>query len=404
MFTISNQADKAVYYVLTLLSWKSGCEERKSRMKLYSRAGTLYLTYYHGFDRVRKSTGLPDTKENRKFIENKIIPELLFELKYGQKEKEKVIPQFDHYADIYLSEKRNRLKEHTFIKYSRILKNEIIPFFGGQQIDQIKVTDVRIWVNKQLERIVPKTVAEKLIVLRSVFRYAFEDEVIVRNPVDAIRLPARSKPDIEPFTVEEVGLILNGSEDWYRNYLAFAFYTGMRIGEILALKWSDIDMNKRKIHVRRSISQGLETSPKTIGSVRVMPISDILWTYLQDQYRYTGLAGEYIFVSKVTGSAFNDATSLRQARWIPLLKRLGIPYRQQKNTRHTFAVQMLNSGTMKIMDISRLMGHNSTQMLLTRYAKFIKSEEIKIEETFDLFGLKTGTSKKEVIGEVRNIG
>jgi len=43
-------------------------------------------------------------------------------------------------------------------------------------------------------------------------------------------------------------------------------------------------------------------------------------------------------------------------------------------------------------------------MLLTRYAKFIKSEEIKIEETFDLFGLKTGTSKKEVIGEVRNIG
>lgn len=389
---------------MTLLSWKSGCEERISRMKLYSRAGILYLTYYHGFDRVRKSTGLPDTKENRKFIENKIIPELNFELKYGQKEKEKVIPLFDHYADIYLSEQQNRLKCHTFDKYSRILKNEIIPFFGGQQIDQIKTTDVRIWVNKQLEKVVPKTVAEKLTIIRMIFRFAFEDEIINRNPVDAIRLPARVKPEIEPFTVEEVGLLINGAEGWYRNYLALAFYTGMRVGELLALKWSDIDMNKRKIHVRHSISQGDETTTKTIGSIRQIPIFDSLWGYIQDQYRYTGLSGSYLFVSKMTGSAFRDATSLRDARWIPLLKRLGIPYRQQKNTRHTFAVQMLNSGTMKITDISRLMGHTSTQMLLTRYAKFIKSEEIKIEEKFDLFGLKTGTIENEVKGKAHKIG
>ena len=373
-------------------------------MKLYSRAGTLYLTYYYGFDRVRKSTGLPDTKENRKFIENKIIPELLFELKYGQKEIEKVIPQFDHYADIYLSEQQNRLKAHTFAKYSRILKNEIIPFFGGQQIDLIKTTDVRIWVNKQLEKVVPKTVSEKLTIIRMIFRYAIEDEFINRNPADAIRLPARVKPDIEPFTVEEVALMLNGSEGWYRNYLAVAFYTGMRIGEILALKWSDIDMNERKIHVRRSRSQGDETTTKTMGSVRQIPIFDALWTYFQDQYLHTGLSGSYLFVSKMTGSAFHDATSLRDARWIPMLKRLGIPYRQQKNTRHTFAVQMVNSGTMKITDISRLMGHTSTQMLLTRYAKFIKSEEIKIEEKFDLFGLNTGTNKKEVNGKALNIG
>lgn len=59
---------------------------------------------------------------------------------------------------------------------------------------------------------------------------------------------------------------------------------------------------------------------------------------------------------------------------------------------------------MKITDISRLMGHTSTQMLLTRYAKFIKSEEIKIEKKFDLFGLKTGTNEKEVIGKALDIG
>lgn len=347
---------------------------------------------------------MPDTKENRKFIENKIIPELLFELKYGEQEKEKAIPLFDHYSDIYLGEQKDRLRGHTYDKYSRILRNEIIPFFGGKQIDLIKTTDVRIWVNKQLEKVVPKTVSEKLTILRAIFRYAFEDELINRNPVDAIRLPKRAQPDIEPFSSEEVTMMIAGADGWYRNYLALAFHTGMRIGEILALKWSDIDMSKRKIHVRRSISMGDETTPKTLGSVRQIPIFDTLWSYIQDQFCHTGLAGEYIFVSKHTGTAFNDATSLRDTYWLALLKRLGIPHRQQKNTRHTFAVHMLNSGTMKITDISRLMGHNSTQMLLTRYAKFIKSEEIKIEEKFDMFGLNLGTLEKEVKGKALNIG
>ena len=371
-------------------------------MKLYSRKGMLYLTYYHESDRVRKSTGLPDTSKNRKFIENEVIPSLELELKYGTEEV--IIPDFGHYADIYLSEQINRLKAHTFKKYKRILENEILPFFGDSQIDQIKSTDVRIWVNRQLEKVKPKTVSEKLTIVRMIFRFAFEDETINRNPVDSIRLPEHEQPTIEPFTVDEVNLLLNSVEGWYRNYLAFAFYTGMRVGEQLALKWSDIDMVKRKIHVRRSISHGSETSPKTKGSIRQIPIFDVLFPYFENQYRNTGLSNSYIFVSKLTGSAFHDASTIRENHWVPLIKRVGIPYRQQKNTRHTFAVQMLNSGTMRITDISRLMGHTSTQMIITRYAKFIKSEEIKIDKKHDLFGLNLGSEGKESKDKSLKIG
>lgn len=362
----------------------------------------MYLTYYHGSDRIRKSTGLDDTNKNRKFIENEVIPKLELELKYGV---EKIsIPKFDHYADIYLSEQIGRLKPHTFKKYKSILQNEIMPFFGGSQINDIKSSSVRIWVNSQLEKVKPKTVAEKLTIIRTIFRYAFEDEVINRNPVDTIRLPAHDQPNIEPFTVDEVQLLISSASGWYRNYLAVAFYTGIRVGEQLALKWSDIDMNDRKIYIRRSISHGNETSPKTKGSVRQIPIFDALWPYLQDQYRNTGLSSEYIFVSKLTGSAYHDATSIRENYWLPLIKRVGLAYRQQKNSRHTFAVQMLNSGTMKITDISRLMGHTSTQMLLTRYAKFIKSEEVKIDQKYDLFGHSLGTIKKNSLDKSLNTG
>lgn len=370
-------------------------------MKLYSRAGTLYLTYYHGFDRIRKSTGLPDTKENRKFIENKVIPELLFELKYGQKE-EKVIPLFDHYADIYLSEQQNRLKAHTFSKYSRILKNEIIPFFGGQQIDLIKTTDVRIWVNKQLEKVVPKTVAEKLTIIRSIFRYAFEDETIDRNPVDSIRLPSHAKPDVEPLSTDDVRRLLEVAEGWYRNFLAVAVYTGMRTGEMIALRWEDIDMDAGYIRVRHSITRGVLSTPKTLESIRDIPMMPALLPYLKNQFLETGLNGQFIFTVS-TGAHVHDASNIRKNYWNQTVKRAGIVYRKPYSTRHTFAVEMLNSGKVKVMDIARIMGHTSPQMLMTKYARYIKSEQIKAID-FDPFGLNLGTEVKNKVEKVPEIG
>ena len=112
-------------------------------MTLYSRNGTLYLTYYHGSDRIRKSTGLTDTAKNRKFIKNEVIPKLEFELRFGITDIE--IPDFDHYAQMYVNEQRHRLKPNTFARYCRILENEVLPSFGGRKINQIRASDIRIW-------------------------------------------------------------------------------------------------------------------------------------------------------------------------------------------------------------------------------------------------------------------
>lgn len=363
----------------------------------------MYLTYYHGSVRIRKSTGLEDTAKNRKIIENQVIPNLRYELQNGLMPVRKV-KTFEEYAAIYLDEQKRHLKARTFVRYRAILHKAILPFFGKSPIDEIRVTDIRIWVNHQLATAMPKTVAEKLTIIRKIMRFAFEDEVINRNPVDAIRLPDHEQPDVEPFTVEEARLLIEWAGGWYANYLAVAFYSGMRPGEMLALKWSDIDMNAWKIIVRRSISRGNETSPKTKGSKRQIPIFDALWPYIQRQYRVTGLTNEYVFVVKETGAPFFDATSMRDNYWIPLLRRVGVPYRPQKNTRHTFAVQMLNSGTMRITDIARMMGHTSTQMLLTRYAKFIKSEELKIDREYDPFGHNLDTVENPKVEKPRISG
>lgn len=279
-------------------------------MTLYSRNGTLYLTYYHGSDRIRKSTGLKDTAKNRKFIQNQVIPKLHLELQFGIAEP-KEIKTVEYYAELYIMEKSQTLKPLTFKQYDRVLRNELLPAFGSLKVDTVKVTDVKIWVHKQLLRCSPKRVSEKLIILRGIFACAYDDEVISRNPVDRVKLPRHIKADIEPFTMEEAAMLIENAEGWYKHFLALAFYSGMRTGEMIALRWSDIDRNRRFIHVRRSISKGIESTPKTVGSKRIIPISDQLWKHLKEQYRETGLKGELVFPSTASGEAFFDATSLR---------------------------------------------------------------------------------------------
>lgn len=353
----------------------------------------MYLTYYHGYDRIRKSTGLPDTKENRKFIENEVMPKLLLELRYGRK-TEKVIPLFDHYSKIYLDEKKNRLKARTFGQYSQILKKEIMPFFSGRRVDHINVTDVRIWVNQQLEKTTPKTVAEKLGIVRSIFRYAKEDEMITRNPVDSIRLPSHAKPDVEPLSTDDVRRLLQVAEGWYRNFLALAVYTGMRTGEMIALRWENIDLESGYIRVRHSITRGVLSTPKTKESIRDIPIMPPLVKYLKAQFLETGLADGFVFVVS-TGSHVFDASKIRKHYWLQTVKRAGIIYKKPYATRHTFAVEMLNSGKLKVMDIARIMGHTSPQMLMTKYARYIKSEQIKAID-FDPFRPESDTINQEI--------
>ncbi len=183
--------------------------------------------------------------------------------------------------------KETELKPTSIEKYFNILEKIILPEFGEKNIDEIKPLDVRLWFSKYTQRS-PKTRRDYLIVLRGVFQEAFYNEVIDRNPVDLIRLPKLKRSRVQPFSKDEVHQILRYAKGWRKNYYAIAFFTGLRSGEIIALKWSDIDFLKREIYVTRTRRKGIETTPKTESSVRIVPIFDILLPYLQDQYTITG--------------------------------------------------------------------------------------------------------------------
>jgi len=207
------------------------------------------------------------------------------------------------------------------------------------------------------------------------------DEIIASNPVRKSRpLPKHEQKDIEPFTLNEISLILSSSVGQDRNLIATLFFTGMRTGELIGLSWGDIDFDMKTISIRQTIGRGIIGSPKTMSSKRVIPILAPLYQYLLDQYEITGKKNSYVFLNP-NGTHFFDSKNIRGGLWKRVLKNAEVKYRTVYHTRHTFASINLSNGE-DIMWVSKMLGHKNPKITLERYAKFIPTNYNR-ETVFD---------------------
>jgi len=255
-------------------------------------------------------------------------------------------------------------------------------YFGSKEIKKIKVSDIKQWMNTF--NCGAKTMRNHVLVVKGIFDEAFYDEVIQTNPVSFIRKGKVTKPEIKPFSKTEVNTLLHKANGFFRNYIALAVYTGMRSGEILALRWEDVDFATMQISVNKTIGKFGVQSVKTDGSNRQIPIFDLLVPYLKQQFQLTGLKGREVFLTQY-GDGYKNSGVLNERFWKTLLKENNIPYRRIYNTRHTFATSMLQSGDYPLLDISRILGHTSIQMVIQKYTKWIESETIKIKPKNDIY-------------------
>lgn len=357
-------------------------------MTIYQRNNKLYIQYYVGSHRKRKATGLDDTLQNRKLIKKEIFPEIAKMITTG------IVPtiekNFNYYADTYIKEKKH-LKEIS--RYKKLVEY-YQELYGQRMMNNITKHDVKQLCNTLLENNSPKTVSFKLSVLRGIFKQAQDDDALKKNPCDNITLPKHEKPDIEPIPLTDIEKLLDVTDGWFHNFIAIAVYTGMRTGELIGLQWKNVSSDY--IHVKKSLRLGKLTTPKTKGSIRDIPINESLRYYLDQQKKLTVL-NDYVFVNSLGKNLF-DASTIRKNYWIPAVKRAEIKYNKPYATRHTFAVEALNSGKMRVTDIAKIMGHVDTTMLLTTYARFIESEKIKAVDIFT-FGHNTVTVKNEEVNK-----
>ena len=172
--------------------------------------------------------------------------------------KKERIKTVHYYADLFIESKRQTTVAKTHKRYESIINIGILLLFGETSIRDLKISHIDKWRNNLLERFSAKTVKEYQIVFRGIFQKALQDEEVNKNPFDALDSLKVKKPNVVPFMPHEVKLILDTAQGWFKNYLALGFMTGMRVGEIMALKWENVNLITREIYVCASRSMGIE--------------------------------------------------------------------------------------------------------------------------------------------------
>ena len=371
----------------------------------------IRLSFYYRSVRCLESlTGVKVTKANVKFADNKrraILHEIATD-KFDYRQhfpnskranlfsKSVVIPKMGELLDNFLelSLSKDRLSTYRAHKYR--VDNHIRPRFNNHRINEVTQSEIKKWLVIELSGLANKTINEILIPLRACFASAQADRLIDFNPMDHIKNLKRAKStNADPFTRAQIDKI--SSIETYRqselNAFVFACWTGVRISELLALSWSDIDLDARQVTIKRGIVRGDWAATKNDGSNRTIDLLDNAYNALLDQRAISQMLPPIminvtqsdnrtmiqeelgvVFINSHTGKFWSDSESFNKGFFKPHLAKAKIRHRGANQARHTFASQLLTAGINERW-IAKQMGHTSIAMLEKHYGKWM-SEEI----------------------------
>ena len=276
---------------------------------------------------------------------------------------------------IQICEKRG-LAASTMRMYKGYAKSEFTDF-RDLRVSDLTVAHIRNWLLKQTSS--KKTIENKLNFLGPAIDEAVTDGMIEFNPLRQVKLSkyvkdtsAETRNPADPFSPTEVAQILAACRhDQERNLFQFAFETGLRTGELIGLKWEDIDWINNEVHVSRAVVMKEEKSTKTVAGKRVVELNDKALEALQRQKEHTAIFRGYVFHDPRTAERWNDDKSILSKSWKPTLERAKVRYRKAYNTRHTFATMHISQNA-NLWWLAQQMGHTSPEMLFRHYGRFIK--------------------------------
>jgi len=267
---------------------------------------------------------------------------------------------------------RKRLKISSVNQYEKDVKKlkEMLP---NKDMRAIKTYELRELVDSLIsDGYAPKTINNILLPLRGAFAYAYERELIDVNNMDRIKSPPIGRPDIDVFTKEESNRILLHIEENYPEIYPFfdiIFSCGMRVGEVLAMSWDDLNLEEGWYYVRHAMSDGKLDVPKTPESKRYVLLTDELVKTLRE-YKEKYARNDYFVFTNQYGKPYTSSFHIGRRVWRPTLEKLGIRHRIIYQGRHTFATLSLIK-TRNINFVARQLGHCSHQMIYKTYGRIL---------------------------------
>ena len=325
--------------------------------------------------------------------------------------------------------KANQVRKSTLNDYEYKLRTYVFPYLGARQLRSITGRDIDAWMSQmRRDGKSSRTIAGARRVLFGVFKNAYRQELIPRNPVEQTDAPKRQASEKsrvqEPWTEQEVikafeqSRLLDESGKDVELFICLAIYLGMRRGEILGLKWSDIDFDARRLQINRTLKEQRTSTrtgtgvtelvtddPKTRSSARKLPIVPTVIEALERQMMRQSIARmqnpnhwkeqDWVFTTKTGTPIYPSNMSYRYKQFI---KKYKLRHIRIHDLRHTSAVLALTSG-MPLEAVSQGLGHSRLDITKDVYAPHVP----KLNEDFG-FGLAAYIQSQKSVNIPSSLG
>ncbi len=279
---------------------------------------------------------------------------------------------FEVVTEEWLKYKKNTVKKSTYYNYSYSVAKYLYPSFAGKNITKIK--NYNNFIEELSDTLSPKTVRDIVTKLKEIINF-YEEEHNTKLNIKKMSLPKMNKKEIqilsnkekqklEKYCIEQNSLKSLG--------ILICLNTGLRIGEVCALRWENIDFESKKIHIEKTIERiyskeenktiVIIDTPKSITSVRTIPINSKLYNILK-QIRGKSKKNDFV----LTGSSEHYVEPRNyQYHFKEILKRSKVKKYKFHTLRHTFATNCIEAG-MDIKSLSEILGHADVSITLNIY-------------------------------------
>lgn len=302
----------------------------------------------------------------RGFITKKLALE--YEREFLSKTKFDTEMSFKSLYDLYFEDMEHRLKKNTLMTKKNIIDIKILPFFKDIKVGDITPILIRKWQNNLLKESYSQTYIRTINnQLVAIFNYAIKYHNIKENPCHkAGTIGKKNADEMEIWSLEEFKTFIKSLEHKIISYTGFSllFWTGIRIGELLALTLNDIDFENKKLTINKSFQrlekQDVITSPKTPKSNRVIDLNDevvcILKKYVDTLYQPSGTARLF------NSTKFRFEYDIKNYSIKSGVKKIRI-----HDLRHSHASLLIQLGINPIL-ISKRLGHEKVDTTLNTYS------------------------------------
>jgi integrase len=366
-------------------TWKTSDGKTHSK-KMWVAAISEGYVAERGRPRRRRRFFYGKTAEEARTARNRYLNQVGKDLPTEQNETATV----SQYADRFVEHAKENARAATAYTYERTLRLHVTPYIGKVSLTDLSPDRIKALYDTLKGKVSSSMLARVHVVLRAMLNLAREERVIVASPLESIRkaAPRHTRPRIEGLTKIQAKALLKAAKGHRLEALfIIALTTGMRQGELFALRWSDVDLQHRTLYVQRSAQEvSGEISfvePKTALSRRRVALSAIAIEALKRRRRIADREDHespLVFPSD-RGHVLRKSNFLRKD-WEPIRTAAELPGTRFHDLRHTAASLLLIEGVHPKV-VSEMLGHASIRLTLDTYSHLIPTMQAGAADAFD---------------------